>query len=134
MILLDYKDRRPIYEQIVDKLSDLMVRGILTENTPLPSVRSLAMDLSINPNTVQRAYLELERLGYIHSLKGKGSFVANPEQIRNFKQQSILEELRLLTDRAVSAGLEEDALCSIIHTFYHKERSHTIHKGGQADD
>ena len=57
MILLDYKDRRPIYEQIVEKLSDLMVRGVLTENTPLPSVRSLAADLSINPNTVQRAYI-----------------------------------------------------------------------------
>ena len=57
MILIDYKDRRPLYEQIVEKLSDLMVRGILEQDSQLPSVRSLATELSMNPNTIQRAYL-----------------------------------------------------------------------------
>ena len=59
MILLDYKDRRPIYEQVVSKLEELMLLGIMKENEPLPSVRALAMDLSVNPNTIQRAYVEL---------------------------------------------------------------------------
>ena len=61
MIILDYRDRRPIYEQVLEKLKELMLLDVLKENDPLPSVRSLAMDLSINPNTIQRAYAELER-------------------------------------------------------------------------
>ena len=64
MLILDYKDRRPIYEQVVSKLEELMLLGAMKENEPLPSVRSLAMELSINPNTIQRAYVELERQGY----------------------------------------------------------------------
>ena len=77
MLILDYKDRRPIYEQVVSKLEELMLLGAMKENEPLPSVRSLAMELSINPNTIQRAYVELERQGYIYTVKGKGSFVAD---------------------------------------------------------
>ena len=71
MIILDYKDRRPIYEQVAEKLEELMLLGVLGENEPLPSVRSLAMELSINPNTIQRAYAELERQGYIYTVKGR---------------------------------------------------------------
>ena len=112
MILLDYKDRRPIYEQIVEKLSDLMVRGVLTENTPLPSVRSLAADLSINPNTVQRAYIELERQGYIYSLKGKGSFVAGMDHITKQKQADILAAFGSAVEKARAAGVTADDLCS----------------------
>ena len=63
MILIDYKDRRPLYEQIVEKLSDLMVRGILEQDSQLPSVRSLATELSMNPNTIQRAYADLGSAG-----------------------------------------------------------------------
>ena len=87
VILIDYKDRRPLYEQIVEKLSDLMVRGILEQDSQLPSVRSLATELSMNPNTIQRAYAELERQGYIYSVKGRGSFVADNRQIRERKRQ-----------------------------------------------
>ena len=89
MILIDYKDRRPLYEQIVEKLSDLMVRGILEQDSQLPSVRSLATELSMNPNTIQRAYAELERQGYIYSVKGRGSFVADNRQIRDAKGTGI---------------------------------------------
>ena len=81
MIILDYKDRRPIYEQVAEKLEELMLLGVLGENEPLPSVRSLAMELSINPNTIQRAYAELERQGYIYSIQGKGSFVADGKRL-----------------------------------------------------
>ena len=90
MILIDYKDRRPLYEQIVEKLSDLMVRGILEQDSQLPSVRSLATELSMNPNTIQRAYAELERQGYIYSVKGRGSFVADNRQIRERKRLELL--------------------------------------------
>ena len=69
MIILDYRDRRPIYEQIMKRFQELMVSGVMEQDSQLPSVRSLAMDLSINPNTIQRAYAELERKGYIYSVK-----------------------------------------------------------------
>ena len=96
MILLDYKDRRPIYEQIVEKLQELMVCGALPEDSQLPSVRSLAMDLSINPNTIQRAYAELERQGYIYSIKGKGSFVAENTGIKETKKLRLYKDLEKL--------------------------------------
>lgn len=72
MILIDYKDRRPIYEQIVEKFQQMIICGVMEPDSPMPSVRSLAMELSINPNTIQRAYQELEREGYIYTMKGKG--------------------------------------------------------------
>ena len=69
MIVLDYRDRRPLYEQLAERLQEMMFNGVLPQDAQLPSVRSLATDLSINPNTIQRAYCELERQGYIYSVK-----------------------------------------------------------------
>lgn len=105
MILIDYKDRRPIYEQVVEKLSELMVRGIMEQNSQLPSVRSLATELSINPNTIQRAYAELERQGYIYSVKGRGSFVAENHHIRERKKREIFVKLRRLVEEARGAEI-----------------------------
>ena len=76
MLSLDYRDPRPIYEQVKDDLRRLMVTGVMTEGEKLPSVRSLASSLAINPNTIQRAYDALESEGYIYAVAGKGSFVA----------------------------------------------------------
>ena len=105
MILIDYKDHRPIYEQVVEKMSDLMVRGILEQNSQLPSVRAMATDLSINPNTIQRAYAELERQGYIYSVKGKGSFVAENHHIKEQKRQKVFARLKNLIDEADGMGI-----------------------------
>lgn len=93
MIVLDYRDRRPLYEQVTERLEELMFQEILTENTKLPSVRSLATELSINPNTIQRAYAELEQRGYIYSVKGKGSFVAEGSRLRSGRKKSLGSEL-----------------------------------------
>lgn len=76
MFQLNYSDPRPIYEQIVEKLKCLMMYGALKEDEQLPSVRELAGMLTINPNTIQKAYKELENEGYIYSVRGKGSFVS----------------------------------------------------------
>lgn len=108
MILLDYKDRRPIYEQVVEKLQELMVCGALPEDGQLPSVRSLAMELSINPNTIQRAYAELERQGYIYSIKGKGSFVADNTGIKEAKRLHLYRDLEKLTDEAILIGVTRE--------------------------
>ena len=103
MLNLDYRDARPIYEQVRDNLRRLMVSGAIQEGEKLPSVRSLASNLAINPNTIQRAYSELEAEGYIYSVPGKGSFAAaeggeQQRRIRELKTQAapLLEELKTL--------------------------------------
>ncbi len=111
-------DRRPIYEQIVEKMSELMIRGALSENSSLPSVRNLAAELSINPNTVQRAYIELEREGYIYSVKGKGSFVSPLDDIRDRKCEELLSEIRADIDKAVHAGIKEEELIAEVRDIY----------------
>ncbi len=102
MIVLDYRDGRPLYEQITERFEELMFQEILTENMKLPSVRSLATELSINPNTIQRAYAELEHRGYIYSVKGKGSFVAEGSRLRNKRKNAWEASF----DQTVKEGLQ----------------------------
>ena len=108
MILLDYKDSRPIYEQVVDRLKELMILGVLEEDGQMPSVRSLAMELSINPNTIQRAYAELERNGFIYSVKGRGSFVGSINRLREAKRQDLMGDMKNLAKEAKSLGMSRD--------------------------
>lgn len=118
MIILDYKDRRPIYEQIVERFQELMVTGVLEKDTQLPSVRSLAMELSINPNTIQRAYAELERQGYTYSVKGKGNFVAENSHIKESKREALCKHQEELAKEALALGIEGERLVGIIHQIY----------------
>ena len=108
MIILDYKDARPIYEQVVDKFQKLILTGALEPNTKMPPVRSLAVELSINPNTIQRAYAELERRGFIYSVKGRGSFVSDTSSIRALKVSELRKELGGWLGEARNAGVTED--------------------------
>ena len=123
MILLDYRDRRPIYEQIVEWFAELMVTGVMPQDSQMPSVRSMAVELSINPNTIQRAYAELERQGYIYSVKGKGSFVADNRQIMERRGEELLAEFRQLVERAGSLGLEKEQLLGVIRAVYENPAS-----------
>ena len=109
MIHLDYKDSRPIYEQVADRLKELMILGVLEEDSQMPSVRSLATELSINPNTIQRAYAELERNGFLYSVKGRGSFVGNIGRLREAKQRELKEKVAVLAEEAKSLGMDEEA-------------------------
>lgn len=79
MISLDMRDSRPLYEQVRDGIRGLIISGALADNEKLPAVRELATRLAINPNTIQRAYRELEAEGYIRSVQGKGSFVCGAQ-------------------------------------------------------
>ena len=123
MILLDYKDRRPIYEQVVSKLEELMLLGVMKENEPLPSVRSLAMELSINPNTIQRAYVELERQGYIYSIKGKGSFVADNGHVKEAGRQEVLQRQVDLAKEACALGVTKEQLWEQIVRIYEENET-----------
>ena len=75
MTWINYQDSRPIYEQITERYKVLILKGVLAPDEQMPSVRRLAMELSTNPNTVQRAYTELERQGFLYSVRGRGNFV-----------------------------------------------------------
>lgn len=118
MILLDYRDKRPIYEQMVEKLENLIVSGGLEPLTKMPSVRSLAIELSVNPNTVQRAYAQLEQDGYLYTVSGRGSFVTAEEEWRENKQAKILREWRDVTGQARDVGIDEKRLLSEIRQIY----------------
>ncbi|EOS39657.1 GntR family transcriptional regulator [Lachnospiraceae bacterium MD335] len=110
MILINHKDRRPIYEQIIERFEQLILCGALETNAPMPSVRSLAMELSLNPNTIQRAYQELERAGYIYTIKGKGSFVSETSQNADKKRQEVKKEMREGIEKALFAGISAQEL------------------------
>lgn len=118
MIILDYKDRRPIYEQVAEKLEELMLLGVLGENEPLPSVRSLAMELSINPNTIQRAYAELERQGYIYTVKGKGSFAAENSVMKEKRKKDLLIQVSEVIDEAIRLGISGEEIKNMVEIQY----------------
>ena len=92
MIRLNYRDARPIYEQVTDGLRHLVVTGAFQEGDRLPSVRALASSLAINPNTIQRAYEALEREGYLYTVAGKGSFAAAHGGVNTARRERLLEQ------------------------------------------
>ena len=110
MIYIDYQDATPIYEQIVNKYKNLIVRGAIKQDEQMPSVRSLAMELSINPNTIQKAYTELERQGYIYSVKGRGNFVSAVEGLKDQKEAELLDKLDGILREAYDAGVGKEVL------------------------
>ena len=96
VLQLNYRDARPIYGQIKDGLRKLIVTGALEPDEKLPSVRAMAMDLAINPNTIQRAYAELEAEGFLYSVPGKGSFAALPPEPLEARRRDLLQKLHEL--------------------------------------
>ena len=110
MIFIDYKDPRPIYEQITEKYKLLILKGVLKADEQLPSVRSLAMDLSANPNTVQKAYAELERQGFIYSVKGRGNFVRGDLPLKEQKKEELRRRLQALLQEAREVGIDPEEL------------------------
>ena len=94
MIVIDYQNRKPIYEQIVEKFQTLIITGAIEPDSQMPSVRSLAVDLSINPNTIQKAYSVLEQEGFIYPVKGRGNFVSGNSDLKMKKQEAFFQSLR----------------------------------------
>ena len=114
MISLNYRDSRPIYEQIKDGLRKLIVTGALRTGEKLLSVRALATQLSINPNTIQRAYNELEGEGYIYSVPGKGSFAAGNTGADEARRKELTEKLRELAAELKYLGVTGEELAALV--------------------
>ncbi|MBQ5652765.1 MAG: GntR family transcriptional regulator [Peptococcaceae bacterium] len=128
MILIDYKSRKPIYEQIIENMKQLVVSGALKRDEQIPSVRQLAQDLAINPNTIQKAYAELERQGVIYSLKGRGSFVGSSlQELRNIQQNERLEELAALSKELYRLQVPQEELYLVIQQVYKQQKEDEIH-------
>ena len=114
MISLNYRDSRPIYEQIRDGLWKLIVTGALSADEKLPSVRALAAQLAINPNTIQRAYNELEGEGYIYSVPGKGSFAAATAAADSARRAELLTQVRELLSELRYLGVSQQELLNLV--------------------
>ena len=114
MLHLDYRDARPIYEQVKDGLRKLMVTGVIREGEKLPSVRMLASSLAINPNTIQKAYEALESEGYVYSVPGKGSFAAPHSGVDGQRRAQLLGQLDELVKELAYLGMSANDICGHI--------------------
>ena len=119
ILTLDMRSRTPIYEQMIASIKEMAVKGILAPDEQLPSVRQLAADLCINPNTVQRAYNELERQGVIYSLPGRGNFIsAEIGLIAGTVRETKKEELKNALLSAKAAGVDQEAAAALLAEIY----------------
>lgn len=111
MISINYRDPRPIYEQIMDSVRRLVISGAMVPEEKLPSVRELASRLAINPNTIQRAYRELESEGYIYSVSGKGSFIARRDEVDESRKRELLRQFDAAASELEFLGVTREQLC-----------------------
>ncbi len=119
MIQIDRKSELPIYEQIAESIISQVINGVLQPGDRIPSVRILARQLGVNPNTIQKSYANLLRDGILYSQKGKGDFVSeNVSALRIFKKKELLKRLTELTWEAKQAGLWIDELLSTVDAAY----------------
>ncbi len=114
MIQLDYRDVRPIYAQIADAVREQVVSGVLQSGDRLDSVRELATVLAINPNTIQRAYRELEMQGWIATVPGKGCFVSGIPLGALSEQEKLMRELRRQIEKLLAMGVSKQAILEIV--------------------
>ncbi|MBQ1678734.1 MAG: GntR family transcriptional regulator [Oscillospiraceae bacterium] len=114
MISLNYRDPRPIYEQLEEKLRRLILSGAIAEGERLPSVRELAGQLAINPNTIQRAYRELEQAGFIYSVPGKGSFAGKLSGVDEGRRRELREKLAAVWTELLQLGEDPESLKSLL--------------------
>ena len=123
MILIDYKSRKPIYEQIIDNIKSLIVSGVLKRDEQLPSVRQMAQELAINPNTIQKAYTELEWEGITYSLKGRGSFVGSSlQELRTVQQKALLEQLAELSADLYRLQVPQQDAWTVVQQVYERQK------------
>ena len=114
MIGLNYRDSRPIYEQIKDNYKRLILSGGIAAGDKLPSVRELASQLAINPNTIQRAYRELESEGFIYTVPGQGSFAGEIKSVDPAEVDRLLSDFDKLISKLILLGVKRDTLCARI--------------------
>lgn len=127
MFQIDTMSRMPIYEQVVNQLEYFVLNGILKEGEQIPSVRNLSVDLSINPNTIQKAYFELDKRGIIQSVPGRGCFVTDSaKDILSAKKREQLADLKILVNELALAEVRKEEVISCIEEVYDNLQSAKI--------
>ncbi len=122
MLQIDYRDRNPIYEQIRNKMKELIIKGVLKPHERVPSVREQAQSLTINPNTIQKAYRELEDKGYIYSVKGKGSFVSPADMWKgDDKLDELIQSLEKTVSEMILFGADKKKVIDVIENIFRRE-------------
>ena len=121
MFFINYRDPRPIYEQVKDSLRRAIITGVLKSDEKVPSVRDLAGQLAINPNTIQKAYRELETEGYIYSVPGKGSFVGECGEAFEARKAELYVHLDTTVTDIMHLGVTQDEICGHIRNFVSRE-------------
>lgn len=114
MISINYRDSRPVYEQIVDGFKKLIVTGLIKKDEKMPSVRELAAQYAINPNTIQRAYRDLENEGYIYSVPGRGSFVVDVNEVSGKHLAEIYDRLDIVLKDFDIAGESRERVAKYV--------------------
>ncbi len=119
MITIDYRNPQPVYEQLINQIKQLIFLGVLPPDGQLPSVRQLSKELAVNPNTVQKAYVELERMGLTYSIPGRGSFVApDSGQVKDLHRREQLEQLQQAILSAKESGIGKEELLQLISQLF----------------
>lgn len=121
MLSINYKDPRPIYEQVRDALRQLILSGAIAPGEKLPSVRELAASLAINPNTIQRSYRELEGLGLIYTVPGKGAFAATDHAAAQRRTQELTDQLTAAVQELKLLGVSREDVLAAADAAYGKE-------------
>ncbi len=121
MIQINYRDSRPLYEQIKEKIRRLITSGALPVDEKLPSVRELASQLAINPNTIQRAYRELESDGYLYKISGRGTFVAELSNAEPVRKKELMTTLDDTVTELLYLSVTEEELIAHIHDLAEKK-------------
>ena len=125
MFQLDLLSRTPVYEQIINQLESFVLTDTLLPHTQLPSVSGLSIQLSINPNTIQKAYSELDRRGIIYSVPGRGCFVSeDAKKILSQISRSKLTDLEALLIELKLAGVEKDEILLTVNNIYQKGKNY----------
>lgn len=119
VIEVDIHSRKPIYEQLVENITMLVMRGVLKSDDQVPSVRQLAVELAVNPNTVQKAFTELERRGVLYSVAGKGRFVNGElDGLRAVQNEKLAEELTILLVKMKTFGVSRAQIEATVSSVY----------------
>ncbi len=121
MFILDLKSRTPIYEQLKNKTLEMIIAGVIQQDSQLPSVRALAKELGVNPNTIQKAYQDMEREGIIYSVAGRGSFVSDIKSVKEKQRDVELKNLEEICIKLKNNKVSKQDVLSKVEKVYSEE-------------
>ena len=134
MIQLNYRDPRPIYEQVKDGIRKLAYSGVVGPDEKLPSVRELAMKLAINPNTISRAYKELEQEGFLYTVAGKGTFINQEYNLNDSRKEELWQQFEKAAKGLIELSVTSQEFEERIKSLVGVNEGTDVKKGGSIDD